>query len=226
MNLLEMNDKILVPKKKVTKVAEIKQDKLVDFKTLVAMSKMTESAFDVLEDANAFYKMFPDIKKLIGANICVEVFYACKLGYYYEGIPTKLLFILNKTVKVNGREHINKALNPAVTLLRSYVDNAYQYSGEKITVKDVLENIIGEPVALLTTSELKVKSSDCWEVYIKDAERVALLPEDIASMLSYSDCEKLSFDIGKGIMLEDIPVRTLNNRLGITRDDFDLRECF
>lgn len=225
MNLVEMNDKILTGKKNVVQVPTVTQENLTQFKSLMAISKLTESAFDSLEDANAFYKMFPYIKKLIGTNICVEVFYACKLGYYYENIPAKLTFILNKAVRVNGKENINATLNPAVNLLRTYAENAYEFGGKTITVKDVIENIVGAPVSLISSSTPKIKSNGCWEVFIPNAERVALFPDDIGSMLSYSDCEKLEFDIGKGIMLEGIPIRTFNNRIGITKDDFDLREC-
>ena len=226
MNLIEMNDKIMGGKKKAVKVAEVSQEKLIEFKSLVSISKMAESAFDTLEDANAFYKMFPYIKKIIGTNICVEVFYACKLGHFYSGIPAKLTFILEKAVRTGDKQHINAMLNPAVNLLRTYADASWKFDGQQVTMKDVLENIVGAPVTLLTSSTLKVQSKDCWEVYIKDAERVALFPNDIATMISYGDCEKLHFDIGKGILLGDIPVRTLNNRIGITKDEFDLRECF
>ena len=226
MNLIEMNDKLLISKKKTVTIKEIPQEKLIEFKSLIAISKTVESAFETIEDANAFYKMFPYIKKLIGSNICVEVFYACKLGYFYSGIPAKLLFILNKAIRSGDRMHINATLNKAVNLLRTYCDSQWKTDENVITMKDVIENIVGEPVNLITSSTLKVQAKDCWEVYIKDAERVALVPNDIATMLSYGDCEKLQFDIGKGIVLGDVPIRTLNNRIGITKDDFDLRECF
>lgn len=226
MNLIEMNDKIMGGKKKTVKVASVSQEKLIEFKSLVSISKLAENAFEQLEDANAFYKMFPYIKKIIGTNICVEVFYACKMGHFYEGIPAKLTFILEKAVRTGDKSHVNAMLNPAVSLLRTYADASWKYDGKTITMKELIENITGEPVTLITSSTLKVQARDCWEVYIKDAERVALIPNDIATMFSYGDCEKLHFDIGKGIMLGDIPVRTLNNRIGITKDEFDLRECF
>lgn len=225
MNLLELNEKLLVGKKKAVKVPKITDSHLTEFKSLLAISRNMSSNFEVLEDANAFFKMFPDVKKLIGAKLCVEVFYACKLGYMYEGIPNKLLYILTKALNQNNREFVNLALNSAVNLLKPYADSSFTCGEEVVTTKDVIENIVGHSVQLITSSTPKVKLRGYYEVYIPNVERIALFPIDIGDMLSYADCERLSFDIGKGIMLDDVPVRILNNRIGVTKDDFDLRDC-
>lgn len=225
MNLLEFNDRVMISKKKTVSVPDFDNDKLIEFKELLAISPNMKNVFSAVDDSNAFFKMFPDVKKVIGAKICAEVFYACKLGYYYDGIPSKLVYILNKAVKNCGRDFANLTVNSAVNLLRTYASAQYRYDGSTICVKDVLDNVFGKSVDLLTTAKMKIKTGDVWEVFIPDVERVALMPDDIASMISYGDCDKLSFDINKGIMLGDVPVRTMNGRVGITRNDFDLREC-
>lgn len=225
MNLLEFNDKVLISKKKTVNVPKFDNDKLIEFKELLSISLNMKNAFGAIDDSNAFFKMYPDVKKVIGARICAEVFYACKLGYYYDGIPSKLVYILNKAVKNHGKDFPNLTINSAISLLRTYASAQYKYEGKTLEVKDVLDNVFGTSVQLLTTAKMKIKVGDNWEVFIPDVERVAIMPDDIASMISYGDCDKLSFDINKGIMLGDVPVRTMNGRVGITRNDFDLREC-
>lgn len=225
MNLLEMNTEIIFGKKTKCSVPELTEEHLIQFKKLINISKSILATFESIDDANSFFTMYPDIKVVLGSSICVEAFYACKLGYYYKGIPTKLVYILNKTFKENDNKHINTALNTAINLIKPYISNVYEYNGEDYTVKDIIENVVGTSINLITDSKRKIKCSDCWEVYIPDIERVALFPNDIADMFGYADCEKLYFTVEKGIMFNDTVVRTLGNRLGITKNDFDLRDC-
>lgn len=225
MNLLEFNDKVLISKKDTVNVPKFDKDKLIEFKELIAIDDRIVNTFEHIDDSNAFYKIYPDVKKVLGAKICVEVFYACKLGFYYDGVSSKLVYILSKAIKDYGKDYPNLTINTAIKLLKTYAGAQYKYNGDIIGVKDILDNLFGRNIQLLTSAKKKVKAGDCWEVYIPGIERVALMPEDIASMISYGDCDKLSFDINTGIMLGDIPVRTLNGRVGIVRDDFDLRQC-
>lgn len=225
MNLLELNDKILISKKKTVNVPTFSDDKLKEFKEIISISMNMKNSFQMLDDSNAFFKAFPDVKKVLGVKICTEIFYACKLGYYYEGVPAKLVYILQKAIVNHGKEYPNVTLNSAVNLLKPYACAQYKCNNNIVTVKDVLDNVFGYSVQLLTTAKTKIKPGLYWEVFIPDVERVAIMPDDIASMISYGDCDKLSFDFRKGIMLEDVPVRTMNGRVGITKNDFDLREC-
>lgn len=225
MNLLEMNDAILYGKKKKTIVPVVTADDLTLFKKTIAMSARIKSMYEQTDDANSFFAIFPGVKQIVGAKKCVECFYACKLGYIMHGIPAKLVYVLTKMFNENGKQFVNKAMSTALPLLKPYVNCAFEYNEESYDLKDVIENICGQSVKLLNTSVRKVKSGSAWEVFIPVANRVAILPDGMADMLSQDDCERLSFDTNKGIVLNDIPVRTLGNRLGITRDDFDLREC-
>jgi hypothetical protein len=225
MNLLELNDAILYGKKKDTVVPTITEEDLKLFKRTVATSRIINSMFTNTDSADSFFSLCPDVKQIVGGKKCIDCFYACKLGYYMPGISTKLVYIVNKMFKENDKRFVNKAMNTAVPLLRPYVNCAFKYNEDTYTVKDVIENICGHPVQLLNSSVRKISVGDTSEVYIPDVERVALVPEGIAGMFSQDDCEQLSFNIDKGIMLNEWPIRTLGNRLGITRDDFDLREC-
>ena len=227
MNLIEMNDRLLVNKdRREVVVPEVTQDMCDRFRRLVASSNSVQNMYNNIEDANAFFMMYPDIKKIFGAGVCVEIFYVCKQKYVYDGVPAKLVYILNKTFNEGGLVHVNAALNRATALLKPYVNDVYVVDGMAVTVKDVIENIVGRSVKLLTSSVRKVKATDCYEVYVPNAERVALLPMDIANMLPYAECEKIRFTKEKGLVIgDDVIVRCLNNRLGITRDEFDLISC-
>jgi hypothetical protein len=224
-SLLELNDSIIYGKKKKTVVPEITNDDLILFKRALQCSSKIKAVYNQTEDANSFFATFPDVKKVIGSRKCVECFYACKMDYYMAGIPAKLLYIVNKMVTESDKKYINVAMNTAVQLLKPYANCSFACDGEAYTLKDVIENVCGNSIKLINTSVRKIQVGKDWEVYIPDVSRVAIMPDGIAGMLSQEDCEHLSFNLDKGIMLGDIPMRTLGDRLGITKDDFDLREC-
>lgn len=227
MTLIELNDLMLVNNKRFeVKVPEVSQNDCDTFRRLVGSSKTVENVYNMTDDANSFFSMFPDIKKMFGDGVCVEVFYACKLKFVYDGVPSKLVYIVSKMLSECGNCNINTALNRTTSLLRPYVDHIYKVDGKEYTLKDVIENMTGFSIKLLTSSVRKVKSVNCFEVYVPNVERVALLPPDIAKLLPYSECAKIRYDRELGLVVgDDTVVRCLNGRLGITRDDFDLTNC-
>jgi hypothetical protein len=225
MNLLELNDAILYGKKKEVSIPVISSEDLQLFKRTIATSAYIKKLFESTDDANSFFAVCADIKQVVGAKKCVECFYACKTGFYMKGIPAKLVYILQKVVKEYGKDFPNMALNGSIQYIKPYVNCLFVVDDKQYDVKDVIENIYGKPIKLINTSVRKVDYGSTSEVYVSDVERVAIMPDGISGTMSQEDCEKLTYCTEYGIMLGDIPVRTLGNRLGITKDDFDLREC-
>lgn len=226
MNLIDMNDKLLVNKnRKLVKVPDVNQDMCDEFRRLIRAAGPVQGMYDSIEESSAFLTMYPGIRKIYGQDTATELFYACKLGFHYPGVPCRLVYILNKLFKEFGVVHVNDSLSRAVKLISPFVDDLYESNGVEVTVKDVVENFVGAPIKLLTSSVRKVKATDCSEVYVPNVERVALLPADIANVLPYAECAKILFDRDKGLVIGDVIVRCMNNRLGVTKDDFDLRSC-
>jgi hypothetical protein len=225
MSLIDLNNAIIYGKKKVTCVPKISNEDLILFKNTLAISALMTNVYNNTDDANSFFTVYPSVKQIIGTKKCVECFYACKLGYYIEGVPSKLVYIVNKIFKENDKRFVNKSLNTALPLLKPYVNCQFKGTNDDYTVKDIIENACGHSVKLLTPAELKVQVGTDWEVFIPNVERVALLSDELGSQFSYQDCERLEFKKDLGIVLGNIPIRTLNNKLGVVKDDFDLREC-
>ena len=224
MNLVEMNEAILTGSKKQQKVPVFNQEQLIGFKKLLKVSNVIEGVYEETEDSNSFFSMFPDIKKVAGGSVSVEMFYAAKTGFYYPGVPARLIYILNKLFAGGKYESINASLNSAIKLLQLYCKSSWKYGEETVTMKDVIENITGKSVTLLTVSVPKTDANGVYEVWVPNVERVALLPQHIYEKLSYQDCEKIEYT-PDGLSLNGMLLRTFSDRLGITKSDFDLREC-
>ena len=211
------------PSKGLRKVIDVTQEDVDKFLSIINIDSQASSTFDMVDDSNTFYGMFPDIKKLMGIELSKEVFYAVKTGYTLKGVPARLVYIISTAFKTLGVDNVNNTLNSIVAYLKDFVD--YTYSENNLTVKDIIENIIGKPVSLLTDDTRMVRCNNYYEVWISDVEQVAFIPEDIAESLSPSNIEAIKFDANKGLVLKDIILRTFNGRLGVTKDDLDLRDC-
>lgn len=225
MNILEMNKEILRGKKTPVKYNPIDNGDLVVFNQILNIDESIKLAFDGTEDASRFYRMIPDAKVALGNTDAESVFYAFKLGYAYTGAPAKLVYVLTKSLNGLGGKYINTAIFGVYQYLRPYVNTQWVSDAGEVTLKDLIENVYNKPIDLLTESKPLIKSDDAYELYISDVDRIAILPVDIGELISYEDALNVKFDSSVGIVLSGIPLRSFNGRLGITMDDFDLREC-
>ncbi len=226
MTLIEFNDKLLVNKgRKLVTPAEFTQEEVNEFRRIIAVNAQVKALYNTCEDSKAFLEVCPWLKRIYGLDKYTELFYASKLKAYYKGVPCKLTYILNRLFDEFGNQHINTTVAIGVKLLTPYVNDIYNIDGQEATLKDLIDNYAGHIVKLLTKTVRKVKSADCYELYVNNVDRVALIPNDIANMLPYDMCAKLSYEKMKGLFIDDLILRTLNDRLGVTKDDFDLRKC-
>lgn len=223
MTILEMSD-IINSAAKEKKCSAVTDEALSTFAEIISISPAIKSTADQVIDAKVFYAMYPSVREAVGISESVDVFYAYKMGYAYVGIPNKLCFIL-KHMKSIEPEAYNLGLQRAQNLIKKYIGDVYCYEDSRISFKDVLDNIYGQSVKLLSDGVRKVQHKGFWEVYIPDIDRVALMPDDIGSALSFEDCCALKWDKNVGITLNGEGIRFMRGRIGITTNDFDLREC-
>lgn len=228
MNLLEFNDCLIKKRgKSVVSVPEITDEDRMLFNDLILCNNSVLNTFNKCTLDTEFYGVYPDIKKIVGKDKAVELFYAYKMNTYFPGIPNKIPYVLKIAVAKYGNVNSNMVLNSVLQYLTPYASDVYVVDGEEYTVKDILENVTGKNATLLTDSVRKVRTSvkNTYEFYVQDVDRVLVAPEDIADCISNEDAYNLSYDRERGVVLNDIPVRTLNNHIGVTQFDFNLTEC-
>lgn len=227
MTLLELND-IIAGRYKESVGANAKRRDLTEeeFEAFRALLNIDDSYGKMLQQteiASEFYETCPIIETLTDKEIQEDVFYAAKLGYYFVGVPSKLVYILRKAI----RQY--ESPNLAISALDTRVIAKYLKEGalaEGITIKQVIEKLLGTNFELLSDYNRKVQFRTYYEVYIPNTDRVALIPSEIAGYIeSYEDLKSLQFDSELGITIHGKPLRTLDGRLGVTVNDYDLREC-
>lgn len=226
MTYSELTMKILSNDRIKTEWCKISEEEVNIFADMLRISKTVLDEYSVGDDANAFLKKYPAFARVLGSDKAVECFYAYRLGFSFNGVPNKLVYILDTVNKMSDGTKPNVAIWRGSNYVSRYADKTFVTpDGEEYTVKDVIDNVFGQNVKLLNDFDNKASIENGFEIYVKECDRIALLPTDIGEQLSNEDIQKITYSTKSGLMLGDIPLRTFNGRLGVTFDDFDLREC-
>lgn len=238
MNLADFNNRISedVDQLELLKVPPITNANVKTFLSTIAASNSVVSVFKATDNVASFYdkcKVADAIE--IGEDVAptaterraalIEIFYAAKLGYYLKGVPSRLVYILHKAKEMGWTPYVNRQLERVLPLIQTYAEKYFEGT-EKYNVQDVINSEWRINANLLTNVNFKIEYEDGWEVWLPKVERVAVLPKDMGEMLSFKDCERIEYDTRNGLTLDGTPLRVLGARIGVTKDDFDLRECF
>lgn len=208
--------------KKQYQVVENLEEKVESLYWFMETYRDIEVAYRSTESAREFYSLAPDVKKVLGDD-AEEVFYTAKLGYSMEGAPARLVYILQKALRKYDMPNVAISSIPE-SLLTPFIGKGA--IGEGITIKHIVQNILGHTYESLLKSKLAAYNNDAFEVYVADVDRVIILPKEYEDVLkSLSDLQTVCYDKVKGVCMCGMPFRTMKGHYGITEDEFDLRRC-
>lgn len=168
-----------------------------------------------------------DWKKSDNANIFKkELFYAMLCETYIPTVPTELvaLFVMTRRKSESPNQMIS-ALDKSK--FKRYVTQ--QFHSNKTIMKDILDEIWGYNVNLVTRDRPIVNNGDIVEIYIDNINEILLCNPSIRDILNnVEDVKGLWYSKDKGIVVGDseIPLRTLIQSFGIVKNDLDLRRVF
>lgn len=203
----------------------ITEEDVILFLSTFSVDDYVKSVFEATENYIQFYECLPWLKKCFDPSKAKEVFYAAKCGILYDGVPPTVIFLLKKALA----EYEYKYANLAISLLNRNMLIPYLKEGILPTgtsYRDVVSNIVGRSVKLITASNLCVDVNGVSELYVPNTDQIALVPTDMLEGVSdLDDLRTVEFVPELGITIKGIPIRTLGGRMGLTRNDFDLRGC-
>jgi len=208
--------------KELVKVPDL-AGKLREFSEFLLAFEDVQARFQLTESVKEFTDACPIVKAFFKREVLEEVFYATKAGYFFEGVPSRLTYLLKKALQ--SYDTPNKALASINgSRLIPYLKQGILPEG--VTVKTVVNNICGYDVRLLTEAKLAVQNMNTIEVYVPNVDMVLVLPKEYENAVgSRSDLETVYYEKGRGVLIRGQLFRTMYGKLGITRTDFDLREC-
>ena len=191
------------------------------FKSMLMMDAAYQNALKMTESHKEFYETYSFFRLSFPDEIKEDLFYATKLGFRYEGIPTRLVYLLRKALLTHDSPNlaisaINK-MSWGRFLKRGSLPNG-------VTIKMIVENLLGESYDTILDYRLKVKYKRWYEVYVSNVDRIALLPEEIAQQIEETDIRSIMYTKDVGLTLYEKPLRTFGSFYGIISHEFDLRK--
>ena len=228
MNLLEVN-KIVEGRydddtATGTPAVAITQDDLYNFNLLLDIDrKYREEGLYLTNSHTEFYNAFELFDAVVEDELKEELFYAAKLGFFIKGVPSRLVYLLQLAIrKYTYPNYALAAIDRRV--LAKYLKRGVLADG--ITIKDVIENLLGKSYQPLTEYTRAACYDDVAEVFVENTDRVMLVRKEFFEYFSNrEDAKTVTYVKDEGVKVQDKLVRTLGNQLGITADEYDLREC-
>ena len=227
MNLLELHKifegKYIEKREKEEKQIQVTEENVIKFRELLMINDSFTEGLNRTESAVEYFKTYELLDKVVSDDLKEELFYIAKTGFFFEGIPSKVVYLLQRAIKKYNTPN-NAISSIDIRVLNKYLKKGYL--PESVTLKQVMENLIGREFQTLSEARLAVPYKDCIEVYVRNTDRVLIIPNTLEGYFnSREDLESVEYKKNIGVCIQDIPIRTLKNRLGITFNEYDLREC-
>lgn len=175
---------------------------------------------EATDNFKAFYEAEPDIARMIEDEKKEEFFYAAKLGMCSPVIPAKYLFLLKKSYETYGTLN-----NIGFVLPKSNLKELFSKGtlAEGYTLEEVIRSLIQREYTPFRKGSYKnAIGEDSIELFLEKINRVAIVPEDIASRLTDDDIRLI--EVKKGLLtLNGVNILSTNKYLGVSRKVYDLR---
>lgn len=198
-----------------------KEEKAI-FKSLLAVDNVYSSGFEETESYIEFFETFSVFRDLLPKEVREDVFYSVKLGYSFTDIPARLVYIIKKAISEYDSPNL-ALINVNINTWGRFLKKGTLPEG--VTIKTVVENVLGHEYTAISSFNRKAKYRDWYEIYVENIDTVILVPEPIANLIdSLDDLKHLEYIQDKGICLYEKPIRVLSNYIGLTKSDLDLRK--
>lgn len=179
-----------------------------------------KSLFDETDVAANFFDNIVTFKEM--GLVDEEAFYIRKLKSRMIGVPSRIVYIVNKAIATYGKENPNYTLSSVYKYLLKYDDYLFENERKQYTLLDIIYYLFYDNFDLLTARRLKAGN----EIYVESVNKVAIVPNDILSII---DVKTVDYDPKLGLTAiydgQVTPLRIMCGRIGATTDDFDLRKA-
>lgn len=214
-----IDGKVTVPNKK--QVPRISMEQAMEFAERVKRDTVVEQLFNMCEKYSDFFSMHVDARKWVPKELQSDAFYTLKNGEYFEMIPAICVYIIRKAWnECSGIPNLLLKIIPK-TYLNQFFADGFLPSGYRLY--DVILSVCDCEYTPLSETQLKVQHKNFSEVYVRETDMVAAIPNSIADELTNSMIEIIKVT-PSGLTIGGSLIRTMGGYYGITNSVYDLRE--
>lgn len=193
---------------------------LKEFLTHLASSEFAKSAFSASENWKDFYTVIPDFKHYFKADVREDVYYAAKNGMVASGVPAFCIYMVKKAyAKIDIPNMIFKQI--PIPVMRQWFRPGYIRKG--ICLRDVICQFCNAQYNPVTPYRYTNTVGDYTEIYVKETDMIAAVPNVIAKSLNMNDIEKITVS-QYGLSINNVLLRTMAGYAGAINSTYDLRK--
>ena len=193
------------------------------FRELLVIDDAFTQGLQYTNSYKEYFDAYELLNKVVNPDLKEDLFYSAKLGFFYQGVPSRLTYLLHLALR---KYHVpNYAINAIDIRYLARFLKRDELVGE-VTIKQVIENLLGKSYLSLSKHRRCVKYGDIFEIYVENMDRVLILPEELEEITkSQEDLLSVEFVGNLGVCIRGIPIRTFAGKIGFTRNEYDLRGC-
>lgn len=201
-------------------VPRLNKDVFEQFMIMLSESDIASGFFDVYSNYKDFYATATDFKNLIPKEFQMEVFYAAKVGSFYVEIPSFCVFMLKQAWELSqGIPNLILKYVP-MQALTEWFKKGYFLGG--LTLRDAICNVCCPDYNPLSELRLKNTVGDFTEIWVRDTDMVAAVPNKIADLLDDKGILDI-VDTEAGLQSNGVLLRTMAGYVGAINSKYDLR---
>lgn len=191
------------------------------FLDLLEEDALAKRFFDVYTVPADFYRTMVDFNHHIPKEYRTEVFYAAKVGYFSPQVPSFCLYLVTEAWKrAEGMPNMVVKLLPTTAMKKFFEEG---YFADNYSLYDVICDLCTENYKPLCLYHPKNKVGDFTEIYVKETDMVAAVPNAIADALD--DDSVLAIKLTpNGLETGGVLLRTMGGYVGAINSNYDLRE--
>lgn len=207
-------------------------DEVTEFCNILSVNRRYETLISITNSANSFFKAASDIAKLFPDIIHDDLFYSVKNGVRYDGVPSKLLYLILRAKDMYKYPNLSMSMIKRQDILNFCVEGILP---EGLTVWDIVQNVWKSDVLPLTGRRLKAIYSGMYEVYVPTMimpngdkvdkfDQVAVVNSKIIDRVSDINWRTFYLKEDVGLIANNTILRYLDGMYGVVKDDLILTE--
>ena len=128
MNLLELNKifegKYIEKREKEEKQIQVTEENVIKFRELLMINDSFTEGLNRTESAVEYFKTYELLDKVVSDDLKEELFYIAKTGFFFEGIPSKVVYLLQRAIKKYNTPN-NAISSIDIRVLNKYLKKGY-----------------------------------------------------------------------------------------------------
>lgn len=191
-----------------------------DFWNQLNMQPLYKTLLDVHRYYKDFFNAAYELGKLFPEEIHEDLFYAAKVGYFYDGIPSYLVYTIKECLTEYKCPNLIVKMIPHPHL-RKYFSNGTLSK----TLYDVIASEFGKDYQVLDDNHLisRYEEDEIAEIYIPKEDMVAIVPIQLANVVQPDFIESLELYEDGLASPDGVYLNKLAGYHGVCNSYYDLR---